>query len=302
MNEMEPENSKNIKNQMVPEETKSIKNSRLTELEVIINTLNEKLEAQEKLIADLQCKADLHATNASKNNDYLSSKIDSVNVNLQERLYKLESRFECLLLATTNICLDFESQKKEIENLQNNLLSANSQLDSISHVLTSVCHQDQLTEIKANFESLRDECKQSQSVAHVYMVDLFNECKKENQILTNDFKNNADIRHAEDIKIKHDLQGLQVAFNQQISNQDASLKNLFNTLISAIDEKINAIPQPVIPSLDDAKNAMRQQLEPVILDAKNANLRSTNTDTKVHVLEKKLEQLKLMVDQINLQG
>jgi hypothetical protein len=116
------------------------------------------------------------------------------------------------------------------------------------------------------------------------------------------FKNESDIRYAEEIAIKHDLQGLQELLRHHIENQDASLINLSNSIILAIDEKINAIPQPVIPSLDDAKLAMQSQLEPVVLDAKNAYMKSTNTDTKVYVLEKKLEQLKLMLDQINLQG
>jgi hypothetical protein len=159
MNEMKPEESKSVKNQMIPEESKSVKNSRLSELEIMINILTEKLEAQEKLIADLQCKADLHETNASQNNEYLSSKIDSVNVNLQERLYKLEARFDDLSPIIMNLGLNDEKQRFLIENLTNNLLSSNSQLDSISHVLNSVCHQDQLAEIKANFESLRAECK-----------------------------------------------------------------------------------------------------------------------------------------------
>lgn len=305
MNEMEPENSKNIKNQMIPEESKSVKNSRLTDFEMMINDLTDKLESYEKIIEDLQCKADLHLTNASQNNEYLSSKIDSVNVNLQERLYKLEARFDDLSPIIMNLGLNDEKQRFLIENLTNNLLSSNSQLDSISHILNSVCHQDQFTELKANFESLRAECKQSQIASNLYAQDLYDNHQKVhagNKKLLEDLKKEADIRYAEEIKIKHDLQGLEEETKSLKFIQNTMFHDLKNVFSPMIDEKINAIPQPAIPSLDDAKVAMQKQLEPVVLDAKNANLRSTNTDVKVHVLEKKLEQLKLMVDQINLQG
>ena len=67
-----------------------------------------------------------------------------------------------------------------------------------------------------------------------------------------------------------------------------------------IDQKIAEIPKPVIPSLEDAKKAFQNQLEPVSLDAKNSALRSVNTDTKLHVLEKKIEQLKLILDQLTM--
>ena len=277
--------------------------SRVTELENINSLLQQKLESQEKMIFDLQCKADLHATNASQNNEYLSSKIDSVNVNLQEGIYKLEAKFLDLLQVTIDLNTQIEKQRKEIENLQNNLSSANSQLDSISHILNSVCHQDQLVEVKANFESLRAEYKQSQIASNLNAKDLYDNHQKVhagNKKLLEDLKKEADIRYAEEIKIKHDLQGLQEESKSLKLTQNTMFHDLKNVFSPMIDEKINAIPKLVIPSLDDAKLAMQKQLEPVSLDAKNAYMKSTNTDTKVYVLEKKLEQLKLMVDQINL--
>ena len=256
-----------------------------------------------EIVKDLQCKADLHEINASKNNDYLSSKIDSVNVNLQERLYKIEARLNDFASILLNLGFNDEKQRQEIENLKNNLLSANSQLDSISHVLNSVCHQDQLTEIKANFESLRDECKQNQFASNLYAQDLDKQYQIVNRNIVNSLtslKNEADIRQAEEITIKHDLQGLQEEINSLKLTQNKIFDDLKNVFSPMIDEKIKAIPQPVIPSLDDAKNAMKQQLEPVALDAKNANMRSVNVDSKLHVLEKKVEQLKLMLDQITI--
>lgn len=69
-----------------------------------------------------------------------------------------------------------------------------------------------------------------------------------------------------------------------------------------ISEKIAAIPQPVIPSLDEVKLAFEKQLEPVALDAKNAYVRSQNSESKIILLDKRIEQVNLLLKKLELQG
>jgi hypothetical protein len=71
---------------------------------------------------------------------------------------------------------------------------------------------------------------------------------------------------------------------------------------SQVETRIASIPKPVIPSLDEAKTHMQAQLEPVVLDAKNAHLRSSNNESKITILEKKVEQLQLLVNKFQLKG
>lgn len=72
--------------------------------------------------------------------------------------------------------------------------------------------------------------------------------------------------------------------------------------LDQVDEKIASIPKPVIPSLDDAKKAFTTQLEPAQFDARNANLRAVNNESKITLLEKKVEQLQLLLNKLQLQG
>jgi len=95
-----------------------------------------------------------------------------------------------------------------------------------------------------------------------------------------------------------------VVLNDIIQRKDADYKNDLNLLsqkiFAYVDDKFSSIPIPVIPSLEDAKKAMANVLEPVSLDAKNANLRSVNNETKVMILEKRLEQIQLVINSMKL--
>lgn len=76
---------------------------------------------------------------------------------------------------------------------------------------------------------------------------------------------------------------------------------LEKSLKDHIKEAIAAIPKLQIPSLEDATKATQAKIEPALLDSKNANLRSQNNETKIAILEKKVEQLQLLVNKFQLQ-
>lgn len=279
---------------------------RLDELERLWPVMRDKLQMYDKLIDDVkqvQCKTALHEKNAIQNNDYLSSKIDDVNVKLQEKISNLESRFNDLSPIILNLGLNAEKQAKEIDNLKNLLLSANTRLDALSKKQQDCCSFDELNKLKTNFESLHDETKQNQFNANKYTQDLFDKYQNENKNIANgvaSLQKDQNLRQAEQIKIQHDLDALKEMISIYEASNKALYEGLSNGIGKIIDDKINAIPKPIIPSMDEAKSHMQLQLEPISLDAKNANLRSVNTDTKLHVLEKKIEQIKLMLDQISL--
>lgn len=85
----------------------------------------------------------------------------------------------------------------------------------------------------------------------------------------------------------------------ELQSELARIKSFFS---DDIDQKIKSIPQPVIPSIEDAKKQFQAQIEPIYLDASNAKLRSSNNETKILILEKKVEQLQLLVNKLQLQG
>lgn len=69
-----------------------------------------------------------------------------------------------------------------------------------------------------------------------------------------------------------------------------------------IRDKIAAIPPLELPSLDSVKAQLEKSMETTSLDARNANLRSQNLESKINLLEKRLEQLTLLIQKLQLAG
>lgn len=77
-------------------------------------------------------------------------------------------------------------------------------------------------------------------------------------------------------------------------------ENLMGKVKDLIDEKISSIETPDVPSNQDTKQLISSVVEPISLDAKNAYARSMNNETRVMMLEKKLESLNLLINKLNL--
>lgn len=89
-----------------------------------------------------------------------------------------------------------------------------------------------------------------------------------------------------------------VDINKNSAKEDIlEIKSYINNLVQ---ESIKNIPKPIIPSLDEAKDYMKQNIEPVSLDAKNANLRSANNETEIMIMKKKIEQINILINQLQL--
>ena len=100
--------------------------------------------------------------------------------------------------------------------------------------------------------------------------------------------------------MKADIVGSDLqSFKPAVKTMQDSLKAL---LMTYIDEKVSSIPQPVIPAPVDVSVQIKAIVEPASFDAKNANLRSTNNEAKIFLLEKKIEQLSLLLNKLQLQG
>ena len=67
-----------------------------------------------------------------------------------------------------------------------------------------------------------------------------------------------------------------------------------------VSKKFASLPVPEKLPLDEVKDEFDRKLQPVSFDAKNANLRSSNNETKILLLEKKVEQLFLFKSQSDL--
>lgn len=95
--------------------------------------------------------------------------------------------------------------------------------------------------------------------------------------------------------VKNDISNIRLDINNLAKNFQQNMK-------IEIANAIGSIPEKESISLDDVKKAISSWLESASLDAKNANLRSSNNETKVLVLEKKLEQMNLLITKLSLQS
>jgi hypothetical protein len=107
-----------------------------------------------------------------------------------------------------------------------------------------------------------------------------------------------------DIESQSAMQGaLAVRFNEIIRSHQQDIASVKEFAKNLVSEQIAAIPKPEKPiSLDDAKNAMASKLEPIALDAKSSNLRSVKNESRIMLLEKKIESLYLLLNKSQLEG
>lgn len=100
-------------------------------------------------------------------------------------------------------------------------------------------------------------------------------------------------------KVVSTISNLQAVIND-VANIRTEFKSSLSSLSASFDaklkEQISAIPVQDAPSLDDTKKVMTTMVEPMAVDAKNASLRSASNESKISLLEKKLEQLQILVN------
>jgi len=280
---------------------------RIDELERLWPVMRDKLQTYDAIIKqmeNLECKADLHEKNSNHDHQLLHEKIDSNIKKSEEFFLKLESFHSNMQANISKIEHAVEKNGQEIKHLESSTNGLSSRLDTTNIDQKSYAKLVDIENLKNTLQEYKKEFDEKFDLSFTHTKELYNDFLKISEKITKDALESVTEKinssNQERNNMKKDLEKLidsisilseaQVTWFQEV-------KNKFNQMV---EDKINAIPKPVIPSLDEAKAYMQQQLEPVSLDARNAGLRSINTDTKFHVLEKKVEQLKLILDKLNL--
>lgn len=86
-------------------------------------------------------------------------------------------------------------------------------------------------------------------------------------------------------------------FDQLNKNIDYAKTDLKNQVIL----QIAAIPRPVMPTIEEMKKILTSHFEPISLESRNSKLQSGNNETRILLLERKIEQLQLLINQISLE-
>jgi methyl-accepting chemotaxis protein len=187
--------------------------------------------------------------------------------------------------------------KKEIQNLKNGMKKANEN------------HADLLKNSSSNIVNLSTEIEDVKTTL-INFASKFEDADKSGKGAHADLKNFVTILANDLITAKGNLRefvGATSGFQKDLSSHKEAIasrmEQLNHTMMCYVDDKISALPKPstAVPiTQEDAKAIVQKQVEPASFDAKNANLRSSNNEQKIVLLEKKVENLQLLLNKLQL--
>lgn len=236
----------------------------------------------------------------------------SKNDSQMSMLTSLKSKLEG---GVTEIFSLLEKAKESVNSLssqhndvKNNIFSINTDVHSVKDDLYKCVSKQENFSLKNETEKLskdlqilkQDVCEKIDShknIQNTLQDQIFN-IKSFLDVLKNDVSEclNSYTQTLDSLK----------TLSQSVESHKSSIASLITNMGDALrnemDEKISCIPIPEIPNIDDAKNELMKKIEPAVLDARNANLRSSNNEGKITLLEKKLEQAQLILQKLQLQG
>lgn len=227
--------------------------------------------------------------------------LNNMNILINENASFSTNNERNALKTTGSILAQIESVKENLPELKSKLEQFQTKLTSVSNDVANSASAGHVSTLKHDLKNVVDEVRSKHQDHAEKIIQL-------------DAKNNKMGVYAE--QLNQQIASLSESFKKfepSMKNMSADIglgkqyteslvSNIYNKLLNHIEDSISAIPKPVIPSLDDAKKAVEEKFAPVYLDAKNANLRSSNNEQKITILEKKVEQLQLLLNKLQLQG
>ena len=189
--------------------------------------------------------------------------------------------------------------KKDLDALNHSRVTLEANLTSIKNNSVSTKRVDEINEliavmtvqqnaIKADMQSLRKEIEaQKVLIANVDMLaNTVNRAQS----------NYSQTQH----EFKSELNLLLTGVKQSVKDELLEMRKGLSNLAKDMDAKLAALPKPQTVDIEAIKQEMQQRFEPSSFEAKNANLRSSNNESKIVLLEKKVEQLFLLLNKYEL--
>lgn len=109
----------------------------------------------------------------------------------------------------------------------------------------------------------------------------------------------SDLEHVVE-SLQNNIQRLTNMCASSFRDHEAEIRQVKISMLQSIDAKIASIPQPEKIDIDDVRKLVAHDIELYSLDARNANLKSGINESKIVVLEKKVEQLFLLLSKFEL--
>ncbi len=266
--------------------------SKIDIFEKVLDNLLKKQEVSESIFKDHDKALSLVSSDLSIINSNISvlkksslSSLDLINHSLNELGKKSEDNRESVNEIMT-------CHHRDVDKLMN----------KYSDLGVSYCQSVALSaDVKSELTELKEEVRlnfQHDNESLIGMLDDLENVKKTVVLLAGDLSSSSMLIKSAVLKVD--------AVGSDLQTHKASLKpsldSLKELLMTYVNEKVSSIPQSIIPPPVDVSVQIKAVVEPATLDAKNANLRSVNNEAKIFLLEKKVEQLQLLLNKLQLQG
>lgn len=175
------------------------------------------------------------------------------------------------LAKVDELAFSFKSHPKLLK-LEESLAISNTSLDR---------HETEIQDLKSEIIKLKDViAKTGQSIIEI---------KSSNAELKLDIES-----------LQHNLERLTTMLCASLRDQDAEIRQVKISTLQSVDAKLASLPQPEKVDIEQIRKLVAQDVELFSLDAKNAALKSGINESKIVLLEKKVEQLFLMINKIEL--
>ncbi len=267
------------------------------------------IEDQDKIIAEIQAKYALvieESVFLRNRGDFFEDHVESIRTEFSSLLSNLEkkradekalleSSIEITKNSVVDLALCINKLNNEVKSLLDSLRSSELSLSRLNGSIGNLSKEVVATNAKVDLLQSEWQIK----------FNGISDIQKEINLKINKITSFEDALTKSQAEIKSNtaliwnLSGRQVEYEKTFENKNNTLR--FD-LEEKIVEKIESVPKPVTPSLDQVATSVRGIIEPCALDAKNANLRASNNESKLSLLEKKVEQLQLLLNQMKLQG
>ena len=230
-----------------------------------------------------------------------SNIISGITKDVSGNSLNAETKASLITSSIVDLVNNLAELKSEVGEIQKQIAPIYGQFTSIKDSLSNFATTAHFSDLKQTLKNVVDEVRSKYQDHEEKFVSSSNKADSHmlfSQSLSQDMFNLGNDRS----KIFASLTNL--ASDAVLGKQyvESSLSDMQEKLLNYINDSIASIPQPVIPSLDDAKKVIEDKITPIYLDAKNANLRSSNNENKLLILEKRIEQLQLLINKLQNQG
>lgn len=243
-----------------------------------------------------------------------------INFQTSERLDKIELNLSDIQKSICGIISGIKKYQIEVDEKINSLSQHKTDIsDRLDSAFGSISfYSKQINDILVAFENYQKNhvSKKDLQISNSYIFqiksriesveNLINSLNKQSQFFKDSVESVTSFYESLNSIVKDVISESKNIEKSCKSYIDTSIKNTSQKILDLHQEmtiKFAALPSPPIPlKMDEVKEEVKKIVEPFFLDAKNAALKSNNSDMRVSLMEKKVEQVMLIAKKLEIQA